>query len=130
MAKNTKVQVKDYSKSIERKMNAAQLRALDNYGKNWKSIVKRIITEKDIIDTHRMIDSMDYKIDTGNKTIKTGTDVPYAVFQELGTYKMKARPFLVPSLDEANGALVKILSQEVGDELSSTQGLSPEIYEL
>lgn len=125
-----KIQVKDYSKSIERKMNAAQLKALDNYGKHWKSVVQRIIKQKGVYDTGRLHDSMDYQIDTENKTIKTGTDVPYAQYNELGTWKMAARPFLVPSLEEANGALVRIISQEVGDELSSTQGLTPEIYEL
>ena len=34
-----------------------------------------------------------------------GTDVPYAAFNEFGTYKMSAQPFVRPSADDLRGAL-------------------------
>lgn len=124
------LQFKDYSESIKRKMEAAQLQALKNYGENWKKIVRRIIKEKGIYDTGRLHDSMDYKINQQKKEITTGTDVPYAIFNELGTYRMKARPFLQPSVEEANGGFAEIIRQEVDREMSSTQGLTAEVRNL
>lgn len=124
------VEFKDYSKSVLKKTEAAQLQALKNYGKNWEKIVHRIIKEKGVYDTGRLHDSMDYSINQQKKEITTGTDVPYAIFNELGTYKMKARPFLQPSVEEANGAFAEILRQEINGEMSSTQGLTAEVKKL
>lgn len=122
--------IKDYSKSVLAGMKKAQLQALENYGKNWKEIVKRIVVEKNIVDTGALRDSFYTKINQDAMTITTATDVPYAQYQELGTWKIVARPFMVPSLREANGALVEILRQEIGETLGSTQGLTPEIKNL
>lgn len=36
-----------------------------------------------------------------------GTDVEYALYQELGTYKMRAQPFLRPSMDRVKAVLRK-----------------------
>lgn len=40
-----------------------------------------------------------------------GTNVEYAIYQELGTYKMKAHPFLFPAL-QANKAKIYELIKE------------------
>lgn len=98
-------------------------KALTEYGKNAVKIIKRIITEKDIIDTHTLHNSMAYEVDMGTQTCKVGTNTHYAQYQELGTYKMAARPFMQPGLDEANKGIAQIIKQTVGDELSSTQKL-------
>lgn len=34
-----------------------------------------------------------------------GTDVPYAAYNEFGTFKMSAQPFVRPSADDLRGAL-------------------------
>lgn len=34
-----------------------------------------------------------------------GTDVPYAIYQELGTWKMRAQPFLRPALQSIRNRL-------------------------
>lgn len=34
-----------------------------------------------------------------------GTDVPYAIYQELGTWKMRAQPFLRPALHSVRNRL-------------------------
>lgn len=129
MAKNS-IQIKDYSKSVQQQMNKAQVQALENYGKNWKTIVRRIILEKGIYDTGYLYEHTDYKVDSQNKQITTFSDAPYSEYNELGTWKMRARPYMTPSIQEANGALAQILRQEIDGRLSSTQGLTPEVKNL
>jgi HK97 gp10 family phage protein len=128
------VQIKDYSASVKRKMDAALLQALKNHGENWQKIVDRIIVEKDIIDTERLRKSMKHEINQQKKEMKAGTFgdnyVPYAIYNELGTHKMRARPFLSPSIKEANGGFAEVIKQSVGNEMSSTQGLTAEIKNL
>lgn len=48
------------------------------------------------VDTGRLRDSITAKAE-GNTAI-IGTNVEYAMYQELGTYKMHAQPYLVPAL--------------------------------
>lgn len=47
-------------------------------------------------ETGRLHDSITSKAE-GNTAI-IGTNVEYAMYQELGTYKMHAKPYLVPAL--------------------------------
>lgn len=111
-------------------MDKAQVQALENYGKNWLSIVQKIILQKGIYDTGRLYEETNYKVDSQNKTIETYSNAPYAMYNELGTWKMKARPYMTPSIEEANGAFAQILKQEIDGRLSSTQGLTPEVKNL
>ena len=41
----------------------------------------------------------------GDGGARWGTDVPYAVYNEFGTSKMSAQPFVRPSADDLRGAL-------------------------
>jgi HK97 gp10 family phage protein len=50
------------------------------------------ITRLRAVDTGRLRNSMDYKVN--DKTVYIGTNVEYAPYVELGTHKMAARPFL------------------------------------
>lgn len=38
-------------------------------------------------------------------------NVEYAIYQEFGTYKMKAQPFLIPALNEHRAEIVKKLNE-------------------
>ena len=124
------VQIKDYSASVKRKMDAAQLQALKNYGEHWLKIVDRIIVEKNIIDTGELRRSNKYEIDQQKKEITVKNTAEHAIYNELGTYRMNPRPFLQPSVEEANGGFAEIIRQEAGKEISSTQGLTAEILNL
>jgi len=51
---------------------------------------------------------------TGKTSVKVGTDVEYAIFQEYGTSKMAARPYLRPAFDENR--------QKVVDKINAVWG--------
>lgn len=42
-----------------------------------------------------------------------GTNVEYGIYQEFGTYKMAAHPFLVPALKENESEVVRIIKDNV-----------------
>jgi len=66
----------------------------------------RIIRAKEIIDSGRLRDSIKFKV--SNDDVKVGTNVEYAPYQEYGTYKIAARPYLRPALDQKRKFLVAL----------------------
>lgn len=44
-------------------------------------------------------------VDVDGARVSYGTNVEHGLYQELGTYKMAAQPFLRPSLDDIKAAL-------------------------
>lgn len=60
---------------------------------NWAT---KIITQKGAVDTGRLRQSITYQV--GDDYVEIGTDVEYGKYVELGTYKMKKRPFIVPAI--------------------------------
>lgn len=61
------------------------------------------------VDTGWMRDNVDYYIDGTTLTLEC--DVDYAEYNEYGTYKMSAQPFMRPGLD----TLVDSLNEELGE---------------
>lgn len=62
------------------------------------------------VDTGRLRSSIQYE-QQGDMACSVGTDVSYAIYQEYGTYKMAAQPFLFPAF--------QIASQHLIDELNN-----------
>lgn len=127
------VTFKDYSKDVMKILRDTEIRALEAYGENWLKIVDRIIVQKDIIDTGALRESMAAEVDKEEVTVKCGVKqgftkygrIPenYAIYQELGTARMPARPFIVPSIKEANMGFFKIIKEEAEyTGLSTTVG--------
>lgn len=48
---------------------------------------------------------------SGDKEVKVRTGVEYAIYQELGTYKMAAHPFLRPGIENNIATVVEIIAQ-------------------
>lgn len=48
--------------------------------------------------TGNLHDSIGYSVSSSDKTVTVGTDVHYASYVELGTWKMPARPYLRPAI--------------------------------
>jgi HK97 gp10 family phage protein len=46
-----------------------------------------------------------------------GTDVEYAIYQEFGTYKMAAQPFLIPALKENEKTIIREIALEVNKKI-------------
>jgi HK97 gp10 family phage protein len=62
------------------------------------------------VDTGNLRNSINYKVDEEELSVKIGTNVDYAPYVELGTSKQKAQPFLVPSLVENENEIKTILN--------------------
>lgn len=52
------------------------------------------------VDTGRLRNSITNAVDMDEKAVYIGTNVEYAPYVELGTSKMKARPYLAPAASE------------------------------
>lgn len=52
------------------------------------------------VDTGRLRNSITHAVESGEKAVYIGTNVEYAAFVELGTSRMKARPYLKPAATE------------------------------
>ncbi len=57
------------------------------------------------------------KVGSNGVELRYGTNVPYAVFNELGTKHIKARPFLAPSVFEYFNNDIPKLEQEITERL-------------
>lgn len=49
------------------------------------------------IDTGNLANSINYKVNAQAKAVTIGTPVEYGIYQELGTRKMSAKPYLAPA---------------------------------
>ena len=66
----------------------------------------RIIRAKKIVDSGWLRDHIKFKV-RGDE-VRVGTNVEYAPYQEYGTVKQPARPFLRPALDNKRKFLVRL----------------------
>lgn len=63
------------------------------------------------VDTGRLRSSISSMAD--GLQCEIGTNVEYAIYQEFGTYKMAAHPFLFPALSENTDGVVRIIRESV-----------------
>lgn len=83
-------------------------RGLEICGGNAESYAKRLCP----VDTGRLRNSITHaQLDERTEVI--GTNVSYGVFQELGTVKMRARPFLRPAAEGHSSEYKTILQNEL-----------------
>lgn len=52
------------------------------------------------VDTGRLRNSITNAVETGEQSVYIGSNVEYAAFVELGTSRMKARPYLRPAVTQ------------------------------
>lgn len=63
------------------------------------------------VDTGRLRNSITNAVDMGEQTVYIGTNVEYAAFVELGTSRMRARPYLGPAATQ-HGDEYKALAEQ------------------
>lgn len=63
------------------------------------------------IRTGRLRNSITYGVDTSEPAVYIGSNVEYAPYVELGTSKMRARPFLKPAVENYAGEYKDLLEQ-------------------
>ena len=66
------------------------------------------------VDTGNLRNSITHATEDEGKTVVIGTNVEYAPHVELGTYKMKAKPYLRPAIENYKGEYLNLLKQELG----------------
>lgn len=88
---------------------AAIQKALEISAIRVQGDAKKIITSKGIVDTGRLRLSIDRDVKKNEATVGDGVD--YGIYQEFGTTKQKARPFLRPALFN-NATNIMIIFQD------------------
>lgn len=105
--------VKNNSDEVMEALHRAEARILEMWGINAQGNA----TEYAPYDTGNLRSSIGYKTDIPNNTTYIGTDVEYAPYQEFGTYKMEAHPFLKPALADHLKEYEEIVIGETAKEL-------------
>lgn len=81
--------------------------ALENIGKFCKSKMQEYVA----VDTGKLKFHCAYKV--SNKQVVLLNDVEYAGYQEFGTYKMKAHPFMRPAVYNHIGEITSITARSL-----------------
>ena len=63
------------------------------------------------VRTGRLRNSISYGVDTSEPAVYIGSNVKYAPYVELGTSKMRARPYLKPAVENYAGEYKDLLEQ-------------------
>lgn len=82
---------------------------LELIGAVVESEAKKNIRDMDAISTGRLLNSITHEVD--GDTVRVGTNIEYAPFVELGTYKMQPRPFLRMAVVQAKDKIEEILNR-------------------
>lgn len=98
MAKVADVTVKSNKQAVLDEFKRQKATALEAIGLQGETNAKMHITAVGAVDTGRLRNSITHATDEDSAYI--GTNVEYAPYVEMGTYKMKARPYLEPAVQE------------------------------
>lgn len=88
------VKVTSHVKEVIEAKNDAIARALEAIGIQAEGDVAILAP----VDTGRLRDSITHEVDESEEAVYIGTNVEYAAYQEYGTSRMKAHPFLKPGI--------------------------------
>lgn len=88
------VKVTSHVKEVIEAKNDAIARALEAIGIQAEGDVAELAP----VDTGRLRDSITHEVDESEEAVYIGTNVEYAAYQEYGTSRMKAHPFLKPGI--------------------------------
>lgn len=92
----TNVRLIDNSGQIKSMSKQAIKNALEDIGKKCTEYAK----EKCPVDTGALKASLTYQVNAGEQYVDVGTpDILYGKYQELGTSRMRAQPFLRPAAE-------------------------------
>lgn len=104
----------DNTQEVADAIESAIDRALEKIGLAAEGYAKKAAP----VDTGRLRNSITHNVDNGEKSVEIGSNVSYAVFQELGTRHHSAanggRGFLRPAATEHVDQYRQILKSELG----------------
>lgn len=116
------VTFKDNSKSVLSAMQQAKSAALIQIGIEAKRNIQGVIIEKDIVDTYQLHDTIDYGSDgiigkVPTDAVDVGSPKDYGQYQELGTSRIVARPFIRPGILDHIDEYKNIVSDVVSGKM-------------
>lgn len=87
--------------------------ALDACGLFAETEAKKLLTEKKAVDTGNLRNSVTYVVESDGTRdqMAVGTNVEYAPYVENGTSRMKARPYIRPSIADNIDKYAQIIRQ-------------------
>lgn len=91
---------------------------LDASGLLVERRAKQIVVEKGIIDTGNLLNSIAV-IPASPSVREVLSGAEYSIYNEYGTCKMAARPYMRPALDESSAAIERLLGAAVVTTLVS-----------
>ena len=93
------VEIADHSPEVLAALKNAVARALHAIGEEAETYAKQVVIEEQRVDTGNMLNSISHR--EGEDFTAIGTDVEYAMYQELGTSRgIKPAKFLTRSVME------------------------------
>ena len=102
-----KINVTDHSGEVKSALEHQIALALAKVGFDAENHVKALAP----VDTGRLRASITHLVDDRSVTI--GTNVEYAKYQEMGTSRMKAQPFLEPGISNNMSEFREIIRNEL-----------------
>ena len=102
-----------------RKFQAEVTQAIEIAARNVEKGGKERIAAWPAIDTSATVNSIEAKAVGGfikgeNIEWRVGPTTEYAVFIEFGTWKMRARPFMIPALEDEGPRIEKAIKELMG----------------
>lgn len=111
--KVTDFKITDNSIAVSTEMRSAIIRALEKCGLTAEGYAKKKITENKSVDTGNLRNSITHVVDAAEPAAYVGTNVEYAPYVELGTVKMKARPYIKPAVADHAQTYRSIIENEL-----------------
>lgn len=105
------VNFKDNSAQFKSKLEAACMRGMEAVGRQGSANAARLAP----VDTGRLKNSITFETSKGGNVFKStiGTNVEYAKYQEYGTSRMRAQPFLRPAITNNINEYKSIIMNEL-----------------
>ena len=103
------IEITDNTRRVKEEMESAVLRALEKCGLTAEGYAKQLCP----VDTGNLRNSITHLVQTGELAAYIGTNVEYAPYVELGTYRQRAKPYLKPAVADHAGQYRSIIDGEM-----------------
>lgn len=105
------VEITDNTEEVKAKLLEKIERGLIACGLAAEGHAKQALTDQKAVDTGRLRNSITNQVDMSEQAVYIGTNVEYAAYVELGTSRMRARPYLRPAAQNHGSEYQELLRQ-------------------
>lgn len=105
--------IKDNTAQVQKELQEKLIKALETVGLVAEGDVKK---KTPVGETGRLRNSITHVTEESEKAVYIGTNTEYAPYVELGTSKMKAKPYLKPTVEANSEKYKKIIEQTMSED--------------